>query len=250
MAKTKDTQTKDTQTKAPKTKGYIKAIEFSIVLLFLGVASILLSVFVFSKELVNNPALEPVNTYCFFIGMGVCALAVIIFISAISVANKQKEKNKNSKQPDGADIQVLDGSKVTYIPSQEAPAFIQMGSRQTVEEKFDQIAKMDKTQFVIYVARLFSRKGYQVKLTPVFDNFGIDMLVEKMGVIIAVSCVLANKILSATDVQPVVEGQTHYPASSAMVLTNMYFDRTALDFAKANKISLVDRVILTEDFME
>ncbi|MBQ4272701.1 MAG: restriction endonuclease, partial [Clostridia bacterium] len=76
-----------------------------------------------------------------------------------------------------------------------------------------------------------------------------DMLVEKMGTIVAVSCVLTNKILGATDIQPVLEGQTHYPVSNAMVLTNMYFDRSALEFAKSNKISLVDRVILTEDFM-
>ena len=88
-----------------------------------------------------------------------------------------------------------------------------------------------------------------MKLTPVFDNYGIDMLVEKMGVIIAVSCVLTNKILSAADVEVANQGKAHYPASNAMVLTNMYFDRTALDFAKANKISLVDRVILSEDFM-
>ena len=243
MAKTKDTSTKDKQ---KKSKGYIRAIECSIIMLFFGVAAILLSVFFFSKELVNNPALEPVNTYCFFIGMGLCAIAVIVFISAISSANKQR-RNKQVKPVDGGVD--FDSSKVTYIPSQEAPTFIEMGGRQTIEEKFNQIAKMDKTQFVIYVARLFSRKGYQVKLTPVFDNFGIDMLVQKTGGIIAVSCVLSNKILGATDVQPVLEGATHYPASGSMVLTNMYFDRTAVDFAKTNKISLVDRVILTEDFM-
>ncbi|MBQ9125569.1 MAG: restriction endonuclease [Clostridia bacterium] len=245
MAKTKDTSTKD-NAKKTKSKGYFRAIECSIIMLFFGVAAILLSAFFFSKELVNNPALEPANTYCFFIGMGLCTVAVIVFIFAISSANKQRAKRKS--QPISGGVE-LDSSKVTYIPSQEAPTFIEMGGRQTIEEKFNQIAKMDKTQFVIYVARLFSRKGYQVKLTPVFDNFGIDMLVEKMGTIVAVSCVLTNKILGATDIQPVLEGQTHYPVSNAMVLTNMYFDRSALEFAKSNKISLVDRVILTEDFM-
>ena len=265
MSKAKGTQTNDTQTKSNKTKSkaHHKAIEFAIILLFFGVVAILLSVFFFSKEMVINPALEPINTYCFFIGMGVCALALLIMIIAISSGikrnKKQKAKQHSASQPTDVptDVEVsLDsptttsgGTTVTYVPSQEAPTFIEMGSHQTLEEKFEQIAKMDKTQFVIYVARLFSRKGYQVKLTPVFDNYGVDMLVEKMGVIIAVSCVLTNKILGASDIQSLADGKTHYPASNAMVLTNMYFDRTALDFAKANKISLVDRVILSEDFM-
>ena len=254
---------KDNQTKKTKTKGYIKAIEFAIILLFFGVAAILLSVLFLSKEMANNPALETVNTYCFLGGIGVAVLALIIFVIAIAAGAKSKKKAQpQPAQPqeptaDVTDVQVsLDepttttaGTTVTYVPSCEVANFVEMGSVQSLEEKFEQISKMDKTQFVIYVARLFSHKGYQVKLTPVFDNFGIDMLVEKMGVIIAVSCVLTSKILGAADVQPVVEGKTHYPASNAMVLTNMYFDRTAVDFAKANKISLVDRVILSEDFM-
>ncbi len=250
---------KGPQTKNSKAKGHHKAIEFAIILLFFGVVAILASVLFLSKEMTNNPALIPVNSYCLYIGIGVSALAVLILIIAIAVGAKAKKKQK-AKQPEPEvinDVEVsLDapttttgGTTVTYVPSQEVPTFIEMGSYQSVEEKFEQIAKMDKTQFVIYIARLFSQKGYQVKLTPVFDNYGIDMLVEKMGVIIAVKCVLTNKILGEADVEPVTEGKTYYPASNAMVLTNMYFDRSAVDFAKAHKISLVDRVILTEDFM-
>ncbi len=241
-----------------KSKGYHKAIEFAIILLFFGVAAILASVLFLSKVSAGNATLEIVNACCFYGGIGLSALAVLILIIGISVGVKVKRKQKSEQQKPEivGDVEAsLDnstvnaGTTVMYVPSCEVANFVQMGSYQTVEEKFDQIAKMDKTQFVIYVARLFSRKGYQVKLTPVFDNYGIDMLVEKMGVIIAVGCVLTNKILGATDIQAIVEGRTHYPASNAMALTNMYFDRTALEFAKANKMSLVDRVILTEDFM-
>ena len=140
-------------------------------------------------------------------------------------------------------------SRVQYIPSMEAYEFINMGSYQSLEDKFDQISKMDRTQFVIYVARLFSRKGYQVKLTPVIDNFDIDLIVEKMGVTIAVGCILTNKVLGREDIVPVRKGKEHYRAQNCMVLTNMYFDRTALDFAREEKMSLVDRNILAEDFM-
>ncbi|MCH5160329.1 MAG: restriction endonuclease [Clostridiales bacterium] len=141
------------------------------------------------------------------------------------------------------------GTNVKYIPSMEAYEFINMGSYQTLEEKFNQISQMDHTQFVIYVARLFSRKGYQVKLTPVVDNYGIDLIVEKMGVAIAVCCLLSNKVLCKEDITFVCKGKDHYYVQNCMALTNMYFDRTALDFARAEKMSLVDRNILAEDFM-
>lgn len=141
------------------------------------------------------------------------------------------------------------GGNVTYIPSMEAYEFINMGRYQTLEEKFEQISKMDRTQFVIYVARLFSRKGYQVKLTPVVDNYDIDLIVEKMDVTIAVGCLLTNKVLCKEDITCVREGKNHYRVNNCMALTNMYFDRTALEYARQEKMSLVDRNILAEDFM-
>lgn len=144
---------------------------------------------------------------------------------------------------------IVDASNVTYIPSREAYDFVVMGQYQTLEQKFEQISKMDKTQFVIYIARLFSLKGYQVKLTPVIDNHDIDLLVEKMGVTIAVGCILTNKILCKEDIVCVKNGRSYYGVNNSMALTNMYFDRTALEYAKAEHMSLVDRNILAQDFM-
>ena len=141
------------------------------------------------------------------------------------------------------------GGNVMYMPSMEAYDFVNMGRYQTLEEKFEQISRMDHTQFVIYVARLFALKGYQVKLTPVIDNYDVDLVVEKMDVRIAVGCLLANKVLCKEDITCVRKGKDHYPVNNCMVLTNMYFDRTALDYAREEKISLVDRNILAEDFM-
>ncbi|MCH5157500.1 MAG: restriction endonuclease [Clostridiales bacterium] len=159
------------------------------------------------------------------------------------VANQQAATQGSSQR------YVVDGPEVTYIPSIEAYDFVIIGKRQPIEEKFAEISKMDKTQFVIYVARLFSRKGYQVKLTPVLDNHDIDMLVEKMGVTIAVGCILTNKVLCKEDIISVKNGRSYYGVSNSMALTNMYFDRTALDFAKSEYMSLVDRNVLAQDFM-
>ena len=151
--------------------------------------------------------------------------------------------------PDTGNTVTYIGGNVKYIPSVEAYEFINMGSFQTLEEKFEQISKMDHTQFVIYVARLFSRKGYQVKLTPVVDNYGIDLIVEKMGVTIAVCCMLSNKVLCKEDITFVRKGRDYYYVQNCMTLTNSYFDRSALEYAREERMSLVDRNILAEDFM-
>ena len=167
--------------------------------------------------------------------------------STVSAENVAPQEQQQPFAP-ANQTYTLEGN-VTYIPSKEAYDFVVMGQYQTLEQKFEEIGRMDKTQFVIYVARLFSRKGYQVKLTPVVDNHDIDLLVEKMGVTIAVGCILTNKILCKEDIVCVKNGRSFYGVNNSMALTNMYFDRTALDYAKQEHMSLVDRNILAQDFM-
>ena len=198
---------------------------------------------------------------CMWVGPSLTFVGLVAILVCIGLYRREDKRQKTSEGQRLEDLkrdaeqQATLGtayqpeSQVTYIPSREAYEFIHMGNYQTLEEKFDEIGKMDKTQFVIYVARLFSRKGYQVKLTPVIDNHDVDLLVEKMGVTIAVGCILTNRILCQEDVVCIKNGKHFYGVSNCMALTNMYFDRTALDYAKAEHMSLVDRNILAEDFM-
>lgn len=145
---------------------------------------------------------------------------------------------------------IYNSDEVTYIPSQEAYQFVQMGAAQSVEDKFEQISRMDKTQFVVYIARLFSSKGYSVKLTPVMDNHDVDLLVEKSGVTLAVGCLLTNRVMTADDIKSIVAGKAFYPVTGCLALTNTFFDRSALDYARAQGMSLVDRNIIAQDFMK
>ena len=199
------------------------------------------------------------------LGFVLTIICMIIFRIADLRDKKQKDEvvvveQKEEPQPapvEQAPVQaapanqtyIVDASNVTYIPSKEAYDFVVMGQYQTLDQKFEEISKMDKTQFVIYIARLFSRKGYQVKLTPVIDNHDIDLLVEKSGVIIAVGCILTHRVLCKDDIVCVKNGRSYYGVSNSMALTNMYFDRTALEYAKFEHMSLVDRNVLAEDFM-
>ena len=193
---------------------------------------------------------------CLYGGIALIAVGIVGIIVCIALyrradcreAKAKKERMEMlEKQADA--LAAAQTSGVTYVPAQEAAQLVTVGAYQTLEEKFAQIAKMDRTQFVIYVARLFSRKGYQVKLTPVIDNHDIDMLVEKMGTVIAVSCLLANRVLGKEDIVRVRDGRMYYNVNNCMALTNMYFDRSALEYAQVERMSLVDRNLLANDFM-
>ncbi len=250
-----------------KIKKHNGAMEFAIILMFFAAIAITLSLTLLKTD--QFVKIQPIVLYA---GCGVAGLGLLIIIIAGANKGKTKKKLKQieaeqkaldeqkqavaqnqvvqaSAQSEVASLNVYNANTVNYIPSVEAKNTVDMGRCQTTEQKFEEIARMDKTQFVIYVARLFSAKGYQVRLTPVMDNYGIDMLVEKNGIIIAVGCLLTKNVLGADDIKFTWAGKSRYPASNVMALTNSFFNQSAVDFAKVNRMSLVDRVILGEDFM-
>lgn len=254
---------------------------FAFISIFIFVLGLVIAILAAKLPFFKAEGNEQLRTTMIYVGLAILAIGVIDIIVCIAIyrhydkhpelqqpvserviervvektvvpaeAQSPAEQQPTPPQQDESGERVTYiGGNVQYIPSMEAYEFINMGKYQTMEEKFDQISKMDHTQFVIYVARLFSRKGYQVKMTPVVDNFDIDLVVEKMGVTIAVGCLLTNKVLCKEDIECVRKGKERYHVGNCMALTNMYFDRTALEYAREEKMSLVDRNILAEDFM-
>lgn len=189
-------------------------------------------------------------------GAALAVLGLVMAIITICVANKGK--SSKSKQPQempeeivyAGEAQLYNPQAAEYSASPAEYEFVNVGKRQSADDKFEQIGKMGKTQFVIYIAKLFSLQGYEVRLTPVIDNHGVDMVIKKDGITKNVSCVLSNKVLCAEDIKYAEEGKSFYQANGAVIITNMYFDRTSLDFARARNWSLVDRNILAEQYMK
>ncbi len=241
-----------------KSSGYAKYFVWTVLATLCGLAAIVL------PRAFTEVFEELFVTVLLVVGLVLLFMALLCLIVGLAEKKKSKKAVGQSVEPVAVDVSAVEPApvvapdpvavtvpeeKVRYIPSENVYNFVHMGDRQTVEEKFNEISKMDKTQFVIYVARLFSRKGYQVKFTSVMDNFNVDLIVEKMGVTIAVGCILTTKVLCESDIRCILEGSRRYPVSNVMTLTNMYFDKTAVDFAKRERMSLVDRNILAEDFM-
>ncbi len=218
----------------------------AILLMFLG-GTLVGQLLIFPDAIKN----EFTQKVMFFGGLAIFGLGVILLIVSvvkISIAVQTRRASKEALQKMHTES-VRKQSEQRYIPKESVQRPVFMGEKQSIEDKFSEIAKMDKTQFVIYIARLFSNKGYNVKFTPVLDNFGIDLIVARGDKVMGVSCILSQRVLCEQDISYVAEGRKCYHVFGAIVLTNAFFDSSALEFARREKISLIDRNLLVEDFM-
>ncbi len=187
---------------------------------------------------------------CLYGGLLVCAVALVVFLVAFVASKLNKKRQTKVEKLDDVSFNSvqMDGGKTIFVASESTYSAHQVATGQTDEQKMEQISKMDKTQFVVFVARLFSKKGYQVKLTPVFANHNVDVLLTHLGTTIAVGVVHSQTVLSAEQIQPVLLGAPFYDASEVIVVTNNYYDRSAVDLAKRKGVSLVDRTLLLAEF--
>lgn len=217
-----------------------------IMLIFVGGGALGLSLIVGSE----NEELKPVMDIIMYICIGLAALGIVFLLAGI-ISGKHSRKQQSQQQEDDFASEAVSEQAVepTYVFEPQSYEFVTVGRRQSTEEKFNEIGKMGKTQFVIYMCKLFSLKGYEVTYTPVADNHNVDLIVKRDGVTRAVGCLLANKVMCEEDVKPVYDGASFYNVDGVAVVTNMYFDRTALNLAKSRKITLIDRNILVEQFM-
>lgn len=240
-----------------KSNSALSAFLAGIVLIFVGLAITGVSLMLND----DNPDTALTYNIVMYVGIGIAVLGIIVLVAGI--VSGRKGSGKKQKTTAGADsVEVvgdveiqLDGTTTysqapTSVEHFDRYEFVTVGRRQSLEDKFEQIGKMGKTQFVIYMAKLFSLKGFEVQLTPVIDNHDIDMIVKNDGVARAVACMISNKVLCREDIEPAFNGKSFYNVDGVMVVTNMYFDRTSLDYAKAHKMTLVDRNILSEQYMK
>lgn len=121
--------------------------------------------------------------------------------------------------------------------------------KQAVDQKLAQVDLMDDIQFVMYIFRLFQARGYVVRLTPAFNNYGVSFVAQKDDVSTAVVCLASAKTVGRAEVETACAGWTKYPCKYATLVTNANADKTARRFAKKNNISLVDRTELVNRFM-
>lgn len=114
----------------------------------------------------------------------------------------------------------------------------------TLIEKID---CMNGKEFESFIATLFQRKGFKVSQTPLSGDFGIDVIIENSFIKIGIQTKCYNDKVSNSAVQEAVTGIKHYNLDKAMVITNNYFQPSAIALAKDNNVNLWDRDKLLQE---
>lgn len=119
------------------------------------------------------------------------------------------------------------------------------------EEKFNAIKisnidNMNGQEFENYIAKLLKNRGYSIVLTKGSGDLGVDIIAHSGLMKVAVQTKRYNKKVSRTAVSDAVAGMKIYNCNATMVITNNYFQKGAIELAKANNCKLIDRDILVE----
>nr|WP_246386338.1 restriction endonuclease [Armatimonas rosea] len=108
---------------------------------------------------------------------------------------------------------------------------------------------MDGKTFEECLGAIFSRQGYAVEVTPYRGDWGADLVLVKGRVRTVVQAKRYKKSVGVRAVQEAVAAKAKYRCSEAMVVTNSTFTKQAVELARANKVTLVDREQLVSQLL-
>lgn len=109
-----------------------------------------------------------------------------------------------------------------------------------------EIDKFDGKTFENYLYAVFTSQGYKVLETKVTRDQGADLIIIKDGVKTVVQAKRHSSKISNKAVQEAVAAIKHYSCDNAMVVTNSYFTKPAIELAKSNEVELWNRNVLIE----
>lgn len=134
------------------------------------------------------------------------------------------------------------GSKKQTVPTERTPSTL---------SPIERVDRMSGEEFEIFMEHYFIQKGYKVERTPLSGDYGVDLIIEhELGGKIGVQLKCYSKKVPADAVQEVFTSLRHHNLSSGMVITNNYFQPSAIRLAADNNITLWDRNKLIEKLGE
>lgn len=90
-----------------------------------------------------------------------------------------------------------------------------------------------------FCANRFEASGWRARITALTGDQGVDILIQKNGIICAVQCKKYSKPVGNKAVQEVVSGMRHYSAECAIVVAPNGFTKSAFQLAKTNEVNLI-----------
>jgi HJR/Mrr/RecB family endonuclease len=103
---------------------------------------------------------------------------------------------------------------------------------------------MTGEEFEHFIVELFQKMGYKTELTKKTGDQGIDIIAEKNKIKYGIQVKCYTSTVSNSAIQEVAAGIKLYTCSKAIVITNNYFTKAAIELAQANNVILWDREFL------
>ena len=106
-------------------------------------------------------------------------------------------------------------------------------------------------EFEKLCAKVLERRGYSnICFTPTTNDYGIDIIAESMELKFAIQCKRAKTNIGNKAVQEALSGRIYYHCDTAVVVTNQYFTKSAIQTARATNVILWDRNFLLRMMQE
>lgn len=99
----------------------------------------------------------------------------------------------------------------------------------------------DGIQFEFFCANLLLNSGFQsAEVTQASNDYGVDIVAVKDDIRYAVQCKYYSNSIGNSAIQEIYAGKEYYDCHVAVVMTNSYFTKNAIELAKKNKVLLWD----------
>lgn len=113
------------------------------------------------------------------------------------------------------------------------------------------IDRMTGEEFEEYLALLYKRHGFDVKMTPKTCDFGADLIItnRKTGKKICVQAKRYRGMVGEAAVQQTLSGREYYSCDGAVIITNSHYTDAAKALANKCGIRMIDRFSIGKEQM-
>jgi restriction system protein len=120
-------------------------------------------------------------------------------------------------------------------------AYMLWDKNRLAKSGINEIDQMDGLTFEKYLEALFEKLGYRVERTQYVGDYGADLVTSKDGIKTVIQAKRYKKKVDIKAVQEAVAAKGKYGCSEAMVITNSFYSKAAIELAKANRVELWNR---------
>ena len=115
------------------------------------------------------------------------------------------------------------------------------GNMRLSKSRIYEVDRMDGKTFEKYLEVLFRKLGYKVERTRYIGDYGADLIVSNDGIKTVMQAKRFKNKVGVKAIQEALAAKGYYECTEAMVVTNSFYTKQAIELAKANRVKLWNR---------